>query len=219
VKPGVYVMLGVSDTGCGMDAETRERIFEPFFTTKDKDRGTGLGLATVYGIVKQHGGNIWVYSEPGKGTTFKIYLPMTGETDTPEKNTSGAEPVATRHGNQTILLVEDDKLVRDLIFDVIRNEGYTVLTAASGEKALAILDHHDKQVHLLLTDVIMTGMNGKELFAKAAEKRQGLKVIYMSGYAENVIAHHVVLEEGMAFIQKPFTVQDLAVKIREVLNQ
>ena len=218
VKPGLYVMLSVSDTGCGMDAETREHIFEPFFTTKDKDRGTGLGLATVYGIVKQHGGNIWVYSEPGKGTTFKIYLPVFRGTYTPEKNKSGAE-LAALNGNETILLVEDDKPVRDLALDVLRNLGYTVLNAASGEEAIAILDRHDKQIHLLLTDVIMPGMNGKELFAKVAEKHQGLKVIYMSGYTENVIAHHGVLEEGIVFIQKPFTVQDFAAKIRKVLNQ
>ena len=219
VKPGTYVMLVISDTGFGMDRKTRERIFEPFFTTKEKNKGTGLGLATVYGIVKQHGGNIWVYSEPGKGTTFKIYLPVSRETDNHENNTSKDEPVATRNGNETILLVEDDKLVRGLTYDLLRNLGYTVLTAASGEEALTILDRYDKKIHLLLTDVIMPGMNGKELFAKAAPKCQGLQVIYMSGYTKKVISPKEVQEQGIAFIQKPFTFRDLATKIREVLDK
>lgn len=216
VRPGAYVMLAVSDTGCGMDDETREHAFEPFFSTKG-EQGTGLGLATVYGIVKQHGGNIWVYSELDKGTTFKIYLPVSEEARVEEKT---CDKIATDlKGSETILLVEDDEQVRDLARAILRRQGYTVLVAENGLKALTVLASHDDPVQLLLTDVVMPEMNGKELFIKAAEKYPGLKVLYMSGYTANVIAHRGALEEGIAFIQKPFTVQALTAKVREVLEQ
>jgi len=216
VTPGPHVMLAISDTGCGMDAEIREQIFEPFFTTKDKDKGTGLGLSTVYGIVKQHGGNIWVYSEPGKGTTFKVYLPVSGETKA-EQQTEVKTSTISR-GSETILLAEDDEFVRKLAHTVLKQSGYTVLTAKNGTDALQVLKSHDGQVHLLLTDVVMPEMNGKELFNRAVENHPNLKVLYMSGYTDNVIAHSGVLEKGVAFIQKPFNVNDLTAKVREMLD-
>ena len=216
VRPGAYVMLAVSDTGCGMDDETREHAFEPFFSTKG-EQGTGLGLATVYGIVKQHGGNIWVYSEPDKGTTFKIYLPVSEEARVEEKTTD--KKAIDLKGSETILLVEDNEQVRDLARAILRRQGYAVLEAENGPKALTVLASHDDPVHLLLTDVVMPEMNGKELFAKAAEKYPGLKVLYMSGYTANVIDHSVELEKGIAFIQNPFTIQALTAKVREVLEQ
>ena len=215
VKPGSYVMLAISDTGCGMDGETLEQVFEPFFSTKG-EQGTGLGLATVYGIVKQHGGNIWIYSEPEEGTTVKIYLPVSGEApveeETSEKTAAGAK------GFETILLVEDNKLVRDLAHAILKRQGYTVLVAEDGPEALTILEAHDDPVDLLLTDVVMPGMNGRDLFDKVAEKYPDTKVLYMSGYTDNTIAHRGVLDEGTAFIQKPFNVQALAAKVREVLD-
>ena len=216
VRPGAYVMLAVSDTGYGMDDETREPAFEPFFSTKG-EQGTGLGLATVYGIVKQHGGNIWVYSELDKGTTFKIYLPVSEEARVEEKTTD--KKAIDLKGSETILLVEDNEQVRDLARAILRRQGYAVLEAENGPKALTVLASHDDPVHLLLTDVVMPEMNGKELFAKAAEKYPGLKVLYMSGYTANVIDYRVALEKGIAFIQKPFTIQALTAKVREVLEQ
>jgi PAS domain S-box-containing protein len=213
-RAGRYVMLAVSDPGCGMDDEIREHIFEPFFSTKG-DQGTGLGLATVYGIVKQHGGNIWVYSEPGRGTTFKVYLPVSGELQAeqkaPEALTGGPG------GSETILLVEDNGQVRDFGSAVLTQQGYTVLVAEDGAEALKILSSHGGPVDLLLTDVIMPGMNGKELFTRAVDVYPGLKVLYMSGYTGNVIARHGVLEEGVEFIQKPFTVQGLTTRVRKLL--
>ena len=216
VKPGEYVMLSVSDTGCGMDEETCRQVFEPFFSTKGK-QGTGLGLATVYGIAKQHGGNIWVYSELDKGTTFKIFLPFSGEMEI-EKEPS--EPIITDPGGtETILLVEDNEQVRNLVFTILQRKGYAVLVAEDGKEALDILDRHRGVLDLMLTDVVMPGMNGKELFNKVIEKHEHLKVIYMSGYTANVIAHRGILDEGTDFIQKPFSTQDLAVKVREVLDR
>ena len=214
VEPGEYVMLAISDTGCGMDDATHKHIFEPFFSTKG-EQGTGLGLATVYGIVKQHGGNIWVYSEPGQGATFKIYLPVSEKTAAEIETTS--ELPADLAGTETILVVEDNIIVRDIVFDILKKYNYTVLVAENGSEALAILETHDRPVHLLLTDVVMPGMNGKELYIQAVAKQAGLKVLYMSGYTDNVIAHRGVLEEGVAFIQKPFNVLSLASKVREVL--
>ncbi len=216
VTPGPYIMLAVSDTGHGMDAEISKHIFEPFFTTKDKDKGTGLGLSTVYGIVKQHGGNIWVYSEPGKGTTFKVYLPVSRETLI-EKETEEKKDTVT-HGSETVLLAEDDEIVRKLAMTVLEQNGYTVITANNGAEALLALESHDGPVHLLLTDIVMPEMNGRELFNTIVEKYPNLKVLYMSGYTYDVIAHRGVLDEGVAFIQKPFAIHDLAVKIREVLD-
>ncbi|MCP4114600.1 MAG: PAS domain S-box protein [Desulfobacteraceae bacterium] len=214
-RAGRYVMLAVSDPGCGMDGEIREHIFEPFFSTKG-EQGTGLGLATVYGIVKQHGGNIWVYSEPGRGTTFKIYLPVSEEAQV-EKKAREASSVELG-GSGTILLVEDNDQVRDFSRDVLTQQGYTVLVAEGGAEALTRLTAHGGPVHLLLTDVIMPGMNGKELFTKASQRQPGLKVLYMSGYTGNAIARHGILEEGVAFIQKPFTVHGLAARVQNILR-
>lgn len=215
-KAGDFVMLAVSDSGCGMDEATREQIFEPFFSTKG-ELGTGLGLATVYGIVKQHEGNIFVYSELGTGTTFKIYLPYCEKQ--PVEKAARKKKITELRGSETILLAEDNKHVRRLSMIILQRHGYTVIEAENGSEALAALDSHDGPVHLLLTDVVMPEMNGSDLFAKAAQMRPGLKVIFMSGYTDNVIAHHGILEEGIQFIQKPFTLEALAVKIREVLDE
>ncbi|MBN1518338.1 PAS domain-containing protein [Candidatus Sumerlaeota bacterium] len=212
---GDYVMLAISDSGCGMDASTREQIFEPFFSTKG-ELGTGLGLATVYGIVKQHGGNIFVYSELGRGTTFKIYIPYYQEEHVeiiPVKKKG-----RKRRGSETILLTEDNQHVRRLTQAVLQKYGYHVIEAENGEKALEALAAHNGPVHLLLTDVILPGINGRELFERAARQRSGLKVIYFSGYTDNVIAHHGILDEGIHFIQKPFSSEVLTSKIREALD-
>ncbi|MEJ2040707.1 MAG: PAS domain-containing protein, partial [Desulfosarcinaceae bacterium] len=214
-ETGNFVMLAISDSGCGMDDSTREKIFEPFFSTKG-ELGTGLGLATVYGIVKQHGGNIFVYSELGKGTTFKIYLPYyEGEQVEEIPATKGIREL---RGSETILLAEDNAHVRRLAQTVLQNHGYKVIAAENGTKALEALASYDGPVHLLLTDVIMPGINGRDLYYKAVEKRPGMKVIYLSGYTDNVIAHHGILDEGIQFIQKPFSTKALTTKIREVLD-
>jgi len=218
VTPGPYVMLAVSDTGEGMDEETREKIFEPFFTTKEKDRGTGLGLSTVYGIVKQSGGNIWCYSEPGIGTTFKVYLPRAAEKaeQSPERETT---PAGSLQGSETVLVVEDDESVRRLECRALERHGYRVLKAASGEEALKRCEAHQGQVHLMITDVVMPGMSGKELAERLAPLCPDMKIIYVSGYTDEGIVRHGVLEEGTHFIQKPFTVKTLARKVREVLDR
>jgi PAS domain S-box-containing protein len=213
--PGKYVMMAVSDNGSGMDEETQQHIFEPFFTTK-KDQGTGLGLATVYGIVKQHGGNIWVYSEPGKGTTFKVYLPFTEGEEASES--APAIPISTMRGSETILVVEDNEMMRNMVRRILEKLGYAVFTAANGQEALERLAAHTEPLHLLLTDVIMPDMNGKVLFGRLQEEYPELRVLFMSGYTANVIAHHGVLEEGIHFIQKPFAARALAEKIRRVLD-
>jgi len=217
VSAGKYVMLVVSDDGCGMDSGTRAQIFEPFFTTKGKDQGTGLGLATVYGIVRQHGGNIWVSSKPGSGTTFRIYLPVSTETSGRPERVSKAP--GDLSGSETVLLVEDNKEVRGLALTILKREGYTVLTAASGPEALALLDQHAGSLQLLLTDVIMPKMNGKQLFDRISGEYPEVKVLYMSGYTENVIVHHGVMTPGVQFIQKPFSVKALTAKVRQVLDQ
>jgi len=215
VMPGNYALLAVSDTGSGMDEQTCKNIFEPFFSTKG-EHGTGLGLATVYGIVKQHGGNVWVYSEPEKGTSFKIYLPLAQDME--------ITPAAAEHrknnlaGTETILLVEDNEQVRQLAHAVLKNKGYKVLAAANGEKALETVSGHDKKIHMMLTDVVMPGLNGKDLYLKVSKTHPGMKVLYMSGYTSNVIAHHGILEQGIQFIQKPFTVNGLAERVRQVLD-
>jgi CheY-like chemotaxis protein len=209
-------MLSVTDTGLGMDLDTRRHVFEPFFTTKAKDKGTGLGLATCYGIVKQHGGNIWVYSEKGRGTTFKVYLPVSGETPTAEKSPTPSPPAA--RGGETVLLVEDNEAVRHLASTILTRQGYTVLTAESGIDALKVLENHDGPIHLLLTDVIMPEMNGRDLFARLSPQYPDLKVLFMSGYTDNVIAHQGVMDPDVSFIQKPFSVQGLAAKVRAVID-
>jgi CheY-like chemotaxis protein len=219
VTPGRYVMLAVSDTGQGMTSDILENLFEPFYTTKEKEMGTGLGLSTVYGIVKQHGGNIWAYSEPGLGATFKIYLPVS--TDSPEPEPSAAEeaPLPDRTGTETVLLVEDEEIVRELVCSMLEMQGYEVLSAENGKDALSLLKTYEGPLDLLLTDVVMPDMNGKELYERISRAYPDLGTIYMSGYSENVIAYHGVLKPGVNFIQKPFSVNDLAARIREVLGR
>ncbi len=215
VIPGHYVMLAVTDTGEGMPPEIREKIFEPFFTTKEIGRGTGLGLATVYGIVKQHDGFIWVYSEPGKGTTFKIYLPADTST-LPEVEEGIRMPL--RGGRETILVVEDESAILKLIVNTLGNLGYTVLSAASGMEALDVNRAHPGTIGLLLTDVVMPGINGVLLSEALTDQRPGLPVIFMSGYTNNHIAQHGLLNRGTTFLQKPITPRTIATKIREVLD-
>ena len=215
--PGRYVMLMVSDTGLGMDKDIQEHIFEPFYTTKKLGDGTGLGLATVYGIVKQHHGNIWVYSEPGQGTVFKMYLPASASTIRDDQESFADEKLDT-HGQETICIVEDDDMVRELTVGVLEGQGYDVLYAANGADCLELMKDHEGPLDLLLTDVVMPDMNGKVLYGHLKDRYPEVKVLYMSGYAENVITHHGVLDEGVNFIQKPFSVQDLCVKVREVLD-
>lgn len=214
--PGRYVMLAVQDTGEGMDAEVRDRIFIPFFTTKAMGKGTGLGLATVYGIIKQHGGYIWVDSEPGRGTTFKIHLPAM-EAPAPVEEVPLEESTAFR-GTETVMVVEDNDMVRDLAVRVLLHLGYRVLAAESGAECLRMLGDHSGPLDLLLTDVVMPEMNGKVLFEQVSARFPHVKVLYMSGYAEDVIAHRGVLDEDVNFIQKPFSLQSLAAKVREVLE-
>jgi PAS domain S-box-containing protein len=215
VRPGPYVMLAVSDTGVGMDAETQRQIFEPFFTTKEVGKGTGLGLSMVYGVVKQSGGNIWVYSEPGRGTTFKIYLPRV---DDRGEKVQAAAPPALPPGTETILLVEDEGMVRMLLRDILVAEGYTVLAASGGPEALQICGRHEGSIHLIVTDVVMPGMSGRELVARLSETCRDLKVLYISGYTDDAIVHHGVLDEGTNFLQKPFTPDAVLRKVREVLD-
>ena len=215
MEPGDYVMLIVTDTGCGMDAGTQARIFEPFFTTKGQGKGTGLGLATVYGVVKQSGGFIWVYSEVDHGTTFKIYLPQAAaglERGAGEKSARGAEP-----GTETVLFVEDEESVRELVRDYLGKTGYRVLCAADGIQALEVAAAHRGPIHILVTDVVMPRLSGRELVTRITSARPDLKVLYISGYTDDSIFRHGVLEGGVAFLQKPFNLKDLAQKIRQVL--
>jgi two-component system, cell cycle sensor histidine kinase and response regulator CckA len=216
VKPGSYVMLAVSDTGTGMNPETTAHIFEPFFTTKGGTKGTGLGLATVYGIVKQSGGYIWVYSEPGKGSTFKVYFPRVGEKA--EADTRGGQKSSAKRGSETVLLVEDDDAVRELAETILSSQGYKVLSANSPKRAEEIATERSKEIDLVLTDVIMPSLSGRELVRRLIALNSKLRVLYMSGYTDNVIAQGGVLEEGLAFLQKPFTPRVLAQKVREVLD-
>jgi PAS domain S-box-containing protein len=217
-KPGDYVMVAVTDTGVGMDPDTQSHIFEPFFTTKGP-KGTGLGLSTVYGIIKQSGGYIWVYSEVGRGTTFKIYLPRVASTG--EAVAHIAAPVQFQRvepGTETILLVEDEANLRYLARQYLEKQGYKVIEAADGAVAVQIAVAHEATIHLLLTDVIMPGMNGRELAQRISEIRPNVKVLYMSGYTENVIGHNGMLDAGVRLLQKPFNLRDLKSKVREVLD-
>jgi len=215
VKPGRYVMLSVSDTGVGMSPEVRERVFEPFFTTKEK--GTGLGLSTVYGVVKQSGGYIWAYSEPGRGSTFKIYLPQVDEPlgeEIRKKVVKGMLP----GGKETILVAEDEEEVRKLAVDILRKQGYRILEAPHGGDAFLICEQGKEPVDLLLTDVVMPGLNGPELARRLKYFYPEMKVLFMSGYTDNTIFQQGVLDQGMFFLQKPFSVEGLAAKVREVLD-
>jgi PAS domain S-box-containing protein len=217
LRPGDYVMLAISDTGFGMDSETQSHIFEPFFTTKGP-KGTGLGLSTVYGIVKQSGGYIWVNSEPGKGTSFKIYLPRVAERAEPAQVVASNDAAFAEPGTETILIAEDEANLRYLARQFLEKQGYKVIEAADGAAAMQIAVAHEGVIHLLLTDVIMPGMNGRELAQRISEIRPNTKVLYMSGYTENVIGHNGTLDAGVRLLQKPFTLRDLKSKVREVLD-
>ncbi|HEX9582171.1 MAG TPA: PAS domain S-box protein [Gemmatimonadales bacterium] len=216
VGPGPYVMLAVADTGTGLSEEAKAHLFEPFFTTKGMGRGTGLGLATVYGIVKQSGGYIWVYSEPGQGATFKVYLPRVP--DLPELVGRGAE-APPRGGSEVILLAEDDGGVRALAVHVLRKQGYTVLEAKHGEEALSIAEGHHGTLHLVLTDVVMPELAGKPMVERLLALRPGTRVLYISGYTDDAIARHGLLDAGVHYLEKPFTPNALLRKVREVLDE
>lgn len=216
IRRGPHVLLTVSDTGEGMDESTLEHIFEPFFTTKEKGKGTGLGLATVYGIIQQSNGNIWVYSEPGHGTAFKIYLPQVDRAGhRPGEEAEGArEP----EGTETILVVEDENTVRLVTVSNLKKAGYNVLAARDGDEALRIASEHDGLIELVLTDVVMPRMNGPEVVKRLHERFPSIKCVYMSGHADDALVHHGVIEEGLAFVEKPFTREELSHRIREVLD-
>ena len=214
-SPGPHLMLAISDTGSGMDKETEFRIFEPFFTTKEQGRGTGLGLSTVYGIVKQSGGSIGVYSELGRGTTFKVYLPRIEESaDTKARKLQEDCP----RGTETVLLVEDSDTVRKLVTKLLQAEGYTVLEASSGDDGWQISEQHSGPIDLLLTDVVMPGTSGREIAQRLTARRPRMSVLYMSGYTDDAIVRHRVLDAAAPFIQKPFTRDALIRKVREVLD-
>jgi two-component system cell cycle sensor histidine kinase/response regulator CckA len=216
VIPGTYAMVSVSDTGVGMTKEVQEHVFEPFFTTKEKGKGTGLGLSTVYGIVKQSRGNIWVYTESGKGTTFKVYLPRAERLISEKKKKDKKAEALT--GSETILIVEDDEMVRKFAERALKGFGYRILIAANGEEAIRIAGEHEGPIDLMLTDVVMPGMNGQEIEERLRTLRPDIKVLYMSGYTDNAIVDHGVLNKGKAFLQKPFTIDALGRKVKEALG-
>jgi CheY-like chemotaxis protein len=216
VKPGPYVVLTVTDTGTGMTPLVQARLFEPYFTTKEPGKGTGLGLATIHGIVTRSGGSVHVYSEVGRGTSFKVYFP---KVDSAEMVVETARAVSRPHaGGQTVLLVEDSEGLRDLARRLLERQGYTVLAAGNAEEALQLFEHNAR-IDVLLTDVVMPGASGPELTRQLIERRPELRVIYMSGYTEEAIVHHGVLHSGVAFLHKPFTSDTLGKKIREVLDR
>jgi len=217
VKAGAYVMLAVSDTGVGMDANTQARMFEPFFTTKEPGKGTGLGLSTVYGIVKQSGGSIWVYSEVGQGTTFKAYFPLTSKDS--HGYTLSSDGDAVLNGSETLLLVEDDEMVRTLTRQVLETYGYRVLEASCGGAAIDVCQRHKKRIDLLITDVVMPEMSGRDLVTRVSELRPGMKVLFMSGYTDAAVVHHGVLDPKTPFLQKPFAPEALARNVRRLLDQ
>jgi CheY-like chemotaxis protein len=214
-RPGDYVMLVVSDTGRGMDGDTRAHLFEPFFTTKEHGEGTGLGLATVFGIVKQNGGFIQVQSEPGQGAVFRLYFPRTGAETEP---LPAGEAERSLRGSETVLLVEDEEQILNLGRRILEQQGYRVLAARSPQTALTLVAQHPGTIHLLVTDVVLPTMTGKELKQRLAGTHPALKCLFMSGYTADVIAHHGVLDEGVEFLQKPFTNRTLAERVRAVLE-
>jgi len=216
-EPGDHVLLAVSDTGVGMTPEVKAHLFEPFFTTKEHGQGTGLGLATVYGIVKQSGGNIWVYSEEGVGTTFKIYLPRTRETAPAARPSQPDDRVP--FGNETILLVEDNAGVRDLARLLLQRQGYTVLAAEDGAQALRMAERHSGSINLVLSDLVLPGMSGVSLSEQLSRRRPNLRTLFMSGYTEKAVAHHNTPGSGSAFLQKPFSSLELARKVRSILDR
>jgi CheY-like chemotaxis protein len=216
VKPGPYVMLSISDTGHGMDDTTKAHIFEPFFTTKGVGQGTGLGLSTVYGIVRQNNGSIWVYSEIGKGTVFKVYFPLAAGIPIPTAASTTLSPLA--RGTETILLAEDDEQVREVTSGTLRRNGYLVLDAEDAAQALALAGANPGKISLLLTDVVMPKVNGRELATMLLPKRPDLRVLYMSGYTDNVIHHNNVIDPGVVVLEKPFTQDALLRKVRGVLD-
>jgi CheY-like chemotaxis protein len=209
-------MLAVSDTGTGMDADTKARIYEPFFSTKPADKGTGLGLATVYGIVKQSGGDIWVYSEVGHGTTFKVFLPRVS--DVSEASQVIEPRSVTARGTETIILAEDEESVRRLAQRVLEGAGYTVLVARNGSEAQQISEQHSGQIHLLVTDMVMPMMNGRQLAERLRECRPDLRVLYLSGYTDTTVVRKGLLDGGALFLQKPFSNDLLTRKVREALD-
>ncbi|MFC1482490.1 ATP-binding protein [Myxococcota bacterium] len=218
VEPGPYVMLAVSDAGIGMDEQTQEKIFEPFFTTKGEHEGTGLGLATVYAIVKQSGGHIWVYSEEGHGTTFKVYLPRATGAAVTDSLRRAARSVENLYGTETILVVEDEPMVRKLAGRILRKQGYQVLAASDGQEAIHLVEQLQGPLHLLVTDVVLPGINGRVIAETIVSLRPEVKVIYVSGYTDNALNRHGVLEPGTVLVEKPFTPESLARKVREVLD-
>jgi len=213
-RAGHYAMLEVSDTGIGMDEATRQRIFEPFFTTKEVGKGTGLGLSTVYGIVQQSEGGLFVYSEPERGSTFKVYLPQVDRLPSAPPTFE----IGDQSGTETILLVEDEPALRSLTKRILSSAGYTVLDADSGDEALAVLAAHTAPVHLLLTDVVMPGMNGRDLATRVVAMRPGIRVLFASGYTDDALFRHGVLDDGSCFISKPYAPGELRQKIREALS-
>ena len=215
-EPGHYVMLAVCDTGSGIDETIKAHIFDPFFTTKEVGKGTGLGLSTVYGIVKQNNGFIWVYSEPGQGSTFKVYLlAAEGDADLEKKHRA---PVVEPGGSEIVLIVEDDNSLRKFAKKALQRHGYRVLDAENGEDALRVSEAHDGLIDLMITDVVMPRMGGREAANRLQPLYPQMKVLYMSGYTDNAIVHHGVLKPGLNFIEKPFSPEGLAHKVREVLD-
>ena len=217
LKAGHYSLLSVTDTGHGMSPELREKIFEPFFTTKSVGKGTGLGLSTVYGIVKQHKGNLYVYSEPGYGTSFKVYLPKVDKDIL--KKTTQELPIKKTQGNETILVVDDDDSIRDLIYDTLSPQGYSIITASSGDEALDMCGASDRKIDLVLSDVIMPGMNGVQLVDTMRELCPEVKTILMSGYTDNIITQHGLDRSHYILMNKPLLPISLSTKIREVLDK
>jgi two-component system cell cycle sensor histidine kinase/response regulator CckA len=215
IVPGLHVMLAVSDTGIGMTPDVQARLFEPFFTTKEAGKGTGLGLATIYGIIRQQGGSIWVYSEAGRGTTFKVYWPVAEARAIVKSETKPHVSVA---GTETILVVEDNASLRELTRKILQRQGYTVLLSGNGEEAMRICDEHDGTIALALTDVVMPGVSGRELANHLQHRRPDMRILYMSGYTDDAILHLGVLNAGVPLLEKPFTPGALVAKIRDVLD-